>query len=272
MTVTYHDLVSTLRRLGLDRQKAVIAHASLSAFGEVRGGAETILGALMMSSASLVMPVFTFKTMLIPESGPQDNGILYGSGGDLNRMAEFFSPQMPADPLMGIVAETLRCHPLAKRSGHPILSFAGIHAAAALDAQTIQEPLAPIRVLAEQDGWVVLLGVDHTVNTSIHYAERLAGREQFVRWALTEEGVRECPGYPGCSDGFQAIAPLLEEVAHTAVLGNAQVTALSMTDLFDTVQVLLEENPLALLCERPDCDRCNAVRSRQEPAPAESEE
>ena len=63
--------------------------------------------------------------------------------------------------------------------------------------QTLAEPLAPIGALAQRGGWVLLLGVNQTVNTSLHYAERLAGRPQFTRWALTYEGVRECPQFPG---------------------------------------------------------------------------
>ena len=116
-------------------------------------------------------------------------------------MAEFFTPRMPADPLMGIIPETLRKHPRAKRSSHPIQSFAGINAGKILAAQTMANPLSPLGALEERFGWVVLLGVDHTVNTSIHSAEKLAGRKQFVRWALTPKGVVECPGFPGVRRG-----------------------------------------------------------------------
>ena len=108
---------------------------------------------------------------------------------------------------MGIVAETLRRHPRARRSLHPIQSFAGIYADKFLAAQTLQNPLGPIGALAEADGWVLLLGVDHTVDTSIHYAEKLAGRKQFTRWALLSDRIIECPGFPGDSAGFDAIAP-----------------------------------------------------------------
>ena len=77
---------------------------------------------------------------------------------------------MPADTLMGVVPETLRRWPEARRSMHPILSFTGIRAEKILGTQTIEDPFAPIRALVELDGWVLLLGVDHTTNTSIHFA------------------------------------------------------------------------------------------------------
>ena len=175
-------------------------------------------------------------------------------------MAEFFSADMPANPLMGIIPETIRRHPQAKRSSHPILSLTGIHAAQMLETQTLAEPLAPIGALLERDGWVLLLGVDHTVNTSIHYGEKLAGRKQFVRWALTPEGVRECPGFPGCSDGFQAIAPRLDGQAKEIQIGDARVTAVPLSVLIPAVQAAIADDPLALLCDRGICPRCAAVR------------
>ena len=174
----------------------VIAHASLKAFGHIEGGAETMLEALLDSVRGVIMPTFTYKTMLNPEIGPLRNGMTYGSETDLNKMAEAFHPDMPADKTMGMLPETLRKHPKAKRSMHPIQSFAGIRADAILNSQTLFNPLAPIGALADQDGWVLLLGVDHRVNTSIHYAEKLGGRMQFIRWALLPDRVVECPGYP----------------------------------------------------------------------------
>src|SRR5512146_1850781 len=109
--ISFRDMISGLKKLEVEPQSQVIAHISLSSFGEVRGGAETVLGALLASVKGLVMPTFTYDTMITPEAGPDDNGITYGSGKDLNRMAEFFRLDLPADPTMGIVAETLRRYP-----------------------------------------------------------------------------------------------------------------------------------------------------------------
>src|SRR4030067_342961 len=78
----------------------------------------------------------------------------------------------------GILPEVLPSHPSTMRTSHPILSFAGVRADAALDTQTLYNPLAPIGALAEDDGWVLLIGVDPTVNTSIHYAQKIAGGKE----------------------------------------------------------------------------------------------
>jgi len=257
--ITFRDLSTAFRSLELD-QKPIIAHASLSAFGEVQGGADVFLGALLTTVTSLVMPTFTYGTMVIPETGPPDNGITYGSGKDTNRMAEFFNPDMPADKAIGIVAETLRQHPKARRSMHPIYSFAGINADEAIEAQTLENPFAPIEVLTETDGWVLLLGVGHIANTSIHYGEQLAGRRQFVRWALTYKGVVECPSWPGCSGGFEQITPHLEWFVHRAQIGSALVQAIPLQSLVEIVGELIADDPMALLCNRENCERCNDIR------------
>lgn len=259
--VAFRELVNAFRELGLDGSQPAIAHASLSAFGQVQGGAETIVGALLRATDGLIMPTFTYKTMLTPESAPPDNGITYGSNQNDNLRAEFYRPDMPADPLMGVVAETLRLHPQAQRSDHPIYSFTGVDAEGAIAAQSRGEPFAPIRVLTESQGVVLLLGVGHTVNTSIHYGEQLAGRRQFIRWALTPKGVQECPHWPGCSHGFDAIAPEIEKYIHRAQLGGAQIQLIPLSMLTRTVVEIIHKDPRALLCDRSNCERCQAIRA-----------
>ena len=254
------EFTDGLGHLGIEATRPVIVHSSLSAFGQVNGGAEALIQALLTCFNSVIMPAFSYKTMIIPESGPPNNGIIYGSGRDQNRMAEFYMTDMPADPCLGVVAEALRRHPQASRSRHPILSFCGVNAATALQAQTLKQPLQPIHSLASAGGWVLLLGVDHTSNTSIHYGERVAGRKQFIRWALTPEGILECPGWPGCSDGFQAIAPRLDAVRRAVQVGSGLIQAFPLVGLVEAVIQSIAEDSQALLCDRPDCGRCNAVR------------
>jgi aminoglycoside 3-N-acetyltransferase len=154
----------------------------------------------------------------------------------------------------------LRKNLRAKRSSHPIQSFAGINAEKVLAAQTMADPLAPLGLLEQADGWVVLAGVDHTVNTSLHYAEKLAGRRQFIRWALTPKGVVECPGFPGCSAGFQAIAPEMEKFTRQVQIGGTLVQAVPLKMLFKVVVGWIKKDPLALLCQQEDCERCNQIR------------
>ncbi len=227
----------------------------------IQNGADTVVQALSDSVQSLIMPTFTYKTMITPEVGPPNNGITYGIDGDLNKMAQPFTINMPADPMMGILPEALRNHPSAQRTSHPILSFAGLRADSVLGTQTLYEPLTPISALAEEDGWIVLINVDHSVNTSIHFAEKLAGRKQFLRWAIMENRVVECPNFPGDSSGFNAIATYIQPDTRRVNIGEAFIQAIPLRRLFEAVQELIKLDPLALLCQRTDCERCNAVRN-----------
>lgn len=253
-----------MRDLGLEGDRPVIVHASLSSFGEVAGGAPAVVGALMEHFETVIAPTFTYKTMIVPGSGPPNNAVAYGAMKDGNRMAEFFYNDMPADKLMGITGETLRRHEDARRSGHPILSFAGVNAVKILETQKIAAPLAPIAALADIGGWALLLGVGHQANTSIHLGEQLAGRKSFVRWALMPGVVVECPKFPSCSDGFDVIQPLLDPFARKINVGDASLQAVPLHELVETARQLVEADPLALLCNRPGCPRCTAVRAEVE--------
>src|SRR3990172_7372384 len=199
---SYRDWITALRDLGLGRHSRVLVHASIEAMNPIAGGVGTVVGALLATCETVVAPTFTQRTLLIPRVGPPDNGLTYGTTND---EAEIFLPDMPADADMGALAEALRRHAGARRSSHPALSFAGVNAEDVLAAQTLEEPLGPVRGLADEDADVLLLGTDHRSDVSLHWAERLAGRKQFLRWAVTPSGVAECPAYPGCPDGFEAI-------------------------------------------------------------------
>lgn len=258
--LSHRELVLALRNLRVDGSTPVIVHASLSAFGQVAGGADAIIGALLEHFETIVMPTFTYKTMIVPESGPPNNAMEYGMMKDRNKMAEFFYNDMPADKLMGVIAETLRQQHEARRSGHPILSFCGVNADEIIEAQTLSTPLAPIASVADRSGWVLLLGVNHKSNTSIHMGERLAGRKTFTRWALMPDIIVECPKFPSCSDGFNAIQPLMDPFTYTTQIGDALLQAMPLPELIETTRQLVQADPLALLCRRPECPRCNAVR------------
>lgn len=271
--ISMHDLIYGFQSLPI-RGQAVIAHGSFKKFGRVQGGPRAVIDALAQSVETLVMPAFTYQTLVVPEVGPPNNAMDYGAS-EANRDAVPFTRDLPADAEIGILAETLRRRAPEERSTHPTHSFTGVNARFALDRQTLFEPLAPIGALAERNGWVVLMGVDHSagdggvnhcVNTSIHYAEKLAGRKQFIRWALAKPDagparIVECRGFPGDSAGFDVLANELEAYTDSVTIGDARVEAIRLSHLFEVVQARIKENPLALLCERKDCARCNAVRA-----------
>ena len=139
-------------------------------------------------------------------------------------------------------------------------SFAGIGAQEILETQTLNEPFAPIDALAKAGGDVIVLGADPPANVALHLAEQRAGRKQFIRWALTPQGVVECPGFPGCSRGFGAIEDKLAGVVQRGKVGAFPVVRLPLRDLINIASGWIRQDPQALLCTNADCPFCTAVR------------
>lgn len=262
--MTYHDIVLALRELDLRQGSHVIAHVSLAALGDVRGGAESVLGALLATCSTVVMPAFTYQTMVWPESGPSENGCTYQDHAEENARAVLFGPDLPVDPSLGQVAETLRRHRRAVRSDHPVLSFVagGAHAPEIVGAQSLENPLGPLEWLHKHDGDVLLMGVDHRANTAIHLGEKLAGRKQFIRWAVGAERAYRLPGFPGCSNGFNAIAGKLAWVAQQTTAGEAVIQRVPIKSVVEAAMQMIEDDPYTLLCDDLTCERCNAIRGR----------
>jgi aminoglycoside 3-N-acetyltransferase len=262
---TFRDIQKGLRELGLGTGSRVIVHASLPAVGPVRGGAESVVGALMALGGLVIMPAFTPQCRVWPRVGPAHNGASYSGHDEENGAAEIFRSGLPIDPALGLVAEALRHVSGAVRSMHPLYSFVagGAGAERAMAAQSLAEPLGPIAHLAETNpsADVLLLGADQTANVAIHEAERRAGRKQFIRWALTRQGAVECAGCPGCVDGFNALIPHLRAFSQVTQIGSARVERLPLRELLRTVEALIRRDPTALLCARPGCERCGAVRT-----------
>jgi aminoglycoside 3-N-acetyltransferase len=258
---SYREIYQSLRKLGLDRQVPLLVHAAPPAISEIQGGVDSLLGVLLSLFQTVLAPAFTYRTMLVPEVGPAHNALRYGDAIDRNLEAEFFRPGLSVDSDLGELAEKLRGFPSATRSSHPILSFSGVNAPDYLKAQTQEQPLGLIGKLAQAGGWVLLLGVDQTENVSLHWAEYLAGRKQFIRWALTMRGVVECPGFPGCSDGFNALQARLDGLGWRGQVGAAKAAAYPLNEVIEIARLWIKADPEALLCARADCEFCTEVRA-----------
>ncbi|MBN1426785.1 MAG: AAC(3) family N-acetyltransferase [Anaerolineae bacterium] len=257
--VTTHDIETQLRdELGLTGNVNLIAHVSLPAFGVVEGEAKAVVAALLATAGTVMMPAFTYQTQVIPQVGPPDNAILYGTGDRINRKAEIFRPDSPVHPDCGLVSETLRRDAGTLRSTHPILSFVaqGSQANKLLASQTRQNPLAPIAWLEAHGGFVLLMGTDQRENFSLHLAEQRAGRKAFTRWALTLDDIEELPNIPGCSEGFNAIWMELVEMTTVTHIGMARCEIISLKQLLAYTEERLRIDPNFLLCDKPSCLSC----------------
>jgi aminoglycoside 3-N-acetyltransferase len=256
----FREIVNNLNDVGVKKQYPVIAHINPGLFAEIKGGSSTLLGAILTATDNILLPAFTTRTMIIPETGPPDNAIDYGSGRESNLQADLFSEELAADEPFFEMADKMHHYPGAYRSSHPVLSFLGLGMNTALESQTNLQPFTPIKSLLDMEGMVLLMGVDQTQNFSIHYAEMLAGRRQFTRWGLTDSGILECNPFPGCPDGFNKLNNHIEAFKHQIVIANQIWQTYSLENLIETSVNLLKKDPFSLLCNRLKCERCNAIR------------
>ena len=104
---------------------------------------------------------------------------------------------------MGAIAEVARSWPGARRSSHPQVSFAAVGPAA--DRIVGHHDLAyglgersPLARLYEVDALVLLLGVGHDRNTSLHLAQYRSQTRSEVRQAgpVVVDGVRRWTDWP----------------------------------------------------------------------------
>lgn len=258
--ISYRELRNGLEEVGITPHSRVLVHTSPTVSELLVGGAEAFVGAILASCETVLMPAFTPQTMVVPSVGPPLNGMEYGEG-ESNYQSVFFHQDLPVGVALGDIPELFRSHSRTRRSMHPILSFTGHNAGEALRTQNLEDPLGPVQWLADYDGDVLLFDVNHTSNIGIHLAEQVSGRKTFIRWALTPSGIVECPLMPGCSDGFQRIAGLLQGTSRVLRVGPVVLESIPLRDLLHIAGGWLREEPTALLCSRETCPCCSAVRA-----------
>ncbi|MHB1132874.1 MAG: AAC(3)-IV family aminoglycoside N-acetyltransferase [Chloroflexota bacterium] len=153
------EVTEQLRRLGISQGGVLLVHTSFRAVGPIEEGPPGLIAAIRAAlgpDGTLVMPSW---------SADDDK--------------PFAAPSTPASLDLGVVADTFWRLPGVARSNHPF-AFA---AAGPLATQVTSGPLpipphspeSPVHRVYELDGQVLLLGVGHDVDTTLHLAELLAG-------------------------------------------------------------------------------------------------
>ncbi len=175
--LTSEALAQELRRCGLPPGRCVIVHTSLRSLGWVVGGAEAVVHALVDAvgpEGTLVMPAHTGGNS---EPSHWQNPPVPEAWWPIVRasMPPFDRHRSPTRG-MGVVAELFRTWPGVVRSDHPAVSFAahGPDAPRVVADHDLVDMLgdaSPLGRLYDLDALVLLLGVDHGRNTSLHLAE-----------------------------------------------------------------------------------------------------
>lgn len=190
--ITIERLVSDLRAIGVKPGMTLLVHSSLSSIGFVCGGAQAVVMALetvLGDTGTLVMPAHTpewsepsfWENPPVPESW----------WPVIREHWPAYDPGLTPTLRMGAIAEAFRAQHGTRRSEHPQCSFAargpnaGPITADHRVASRSGEYSPPAR-LYELDAHVLLLGVGHDHNTSLHYAEFRAQypNKQYVKQGL----------------------------------------------------------------------------------------
>jgi len=152
------EVAAQLRALGERQGGVLLVHSSFRAVRPVENGPLSLIEALRAAlgpGGTLVMPAWT---------GNDDEPI---------------DPEAtPAAADLGVVPETFRRLPGVVRSNHPIAFAASGPAAAWINADPLPLPPhiaeSPVGRVHECDGQLLLLGVGHEADTTLHLAEVLA--------------------------------------------------------------------------------------------------
>jgi aminoglycoside N3'-acetyltransferase len=153
------ELTAQLRALGVERGGVLLAHTSFRATRPLDGGPAGLIGALRDAvgpDGTLVMPSWAER-----EDQP-------------------FDPlTTPASPDLGVVADIFWRLPGVLRSNHCQAFAAAGPDAARVTADPLplppHIPESPVGRVHDLNGQVLLLGVGHDADTTLHLAELLAG-------------------------------------------------------------------------------------------------
>ncbi len=241
------DLTAELEALGVARGGVLLVHTSFRAVRPVEKGPAGLIEALRRAigpDGTLVMPTMT--------------------DGE-----ERFDPKTTPTSDMGIVAETFWRMPGALRSTHPGGSFAamGPHA----ERICAPQPLSPAHGhdsppgrVYDLDGQVLLLGVTHSEDTTLHVAEAIAGVPYSVsNPAVDMDGQTVMVAETDhCCVGFRKADEWLGERQRIGKVGNAEARLVRSRDVVDVAVAELRRDPLVFLCPpSKGCEECDRARA-----------
>ncbi len=254
--VTADAIVADLRELGVTPGETLLVHSSLRSLGWVAGGAQAVAEALQRAvgtDGTVVAPTFTaqYSDPSVWSNPPVPDSWVDGMADRLPA----FRPAVTPSRGVGAVPECLRTFPAAVRSRHPEFSFA----AAGADAEAVvaDHPYghglgegSPLAEIYDRGGSVLLLGVGHEVDTSLHLAEHRADIDEgrvHRRAPVRRDGDREMVSYEDIAmstDDFPAVGTAFERAvgAREGPVGAADATLLDQPALVDFAVDWFEAN------------------------------
>jgi aminoglycoside 3-N-acetyltransferase len=223
LPIVHRQLVRDFIRLGLEAGDMVMVHASIRAVGQVLGGPDVVIRALLdvVGTAGTIVMYVDWEDAVQRLTRDDVSEQLEA------RWLEEFPPFDPktsrARRAYGILPEFLRTWPGACRSGNPDASVAAVGAQAQWLCTDHPLPYgygsgSPLAKLVDARGKVLLLGGPFDTITLLHYAEHMARlpKKRVIRyrepllvhgakvWVEIEEFDKSQPVVPGAWDSYFA--------------------------------------------------------------------
>ena len=256
--VTLPEIAHAIRAAGLSN-KVLALHSSIKSFGHLEGGPDTLIHAFMEAGCTLLVPAFTYACHVAPQRGIYLNGIDPAFVPDASRMVVEFDPECTlASPEMGSLPARILQTAGRARGQHPLnsLTALGPHAKAIITEQGPLNVYGPYKwVYDRPPAFLVLLGVDLTKATPIHFAEQRAGRRLFRRWGREAGRIVESET-GGCSEGFNRLLPCVETIEHKLFVGPSLWRIYPFRDFIDRVSAVIRTDPSITHCDDAACVRC----------------
>ncbi len=208
----------------------------------------------------MIVPSFSYDYECAPPPGTnlERNGMLPPSPGAPVKHAIFRQQDNDVSAEMGQLPATLLARQNRERGQHPLNAFAAVGPLAKelISGQTATDVYAPLSALVEMSGKVLLAGTDLTAMTLVHYAEMLAGRRLFIRWARDGNGQVVPTRVGSCSAGFGALNKVVEACSQEVDVHGARWTLLDAKSATLTLADAIRREPRLTHCGREHCLRC----------------
>ncbi|MBI1279981.1 MAG: aminoglycoside N(3)-acetyltransferase [Anaerolineaceae bacterium] len=257
LPLTVDQMVEQLRACGLEAGQTVLVHSSMSKLGWVAGGAQAVIQALVRAlgeNGTLMMPTHT--TQNTDPANWSNPPVPKAWVPIIQANTPAFDASVTPTRGMGVIPELFRTWPEVIRSEHPIGSFAarGPNAVSLTRDHQLLDMFgnrSPLGMLYELDGYILLLGVDHANNTSLHLAENRAHwtGKFFIHeaTAMLVNGVREWVTFKMLAldtDDFNTIGEAYEAQAgiQRGRVGKAVVRLMRQRPLIDFAVNWMEAN------------------------------
>lgn len=264
--ITPNDISTAIEELRLSG-KTICIHAGMRSFGtKISGGAEMIVNTFLNKHCTILVPTFSyhFQARPVPPYMPEQNGAgdysywLSEDQADPDTVFSANSKELTAEE-MGVLSKHILESGNSFRGNHPLNSFTAIgpNAYDLIKDQTSSDVYAPFRKLIEKNGEILLMGTDLRSATIIHYAEQIAGRKLFIRWAFDENKKVIPVRTGGCSDGFSNFENILKKIATQTIVGKSVWQCFNAKEMVELCAAEIRKNAAITHCADIHCERCH---------------